>query len=153
MSGIPLLCPPMMYRIFVTLSQAWKDTSVTKYIPFCKSKLENVTHEADHERLQKRQNDDLRRFRGAQRSHNWGSPNGWLIWFKCRTVRVYRGLSPGTNLWTIVCKRNYFVLQWEIANFACWRRCYVECFNVIKWTMLKGNYFVFDYVSLTMRAF
>ena len=24
-----------------------------------------------------------------------GSPNGWLIWFKYRIVRVYRGFSPG----------------------------------------------------------
>ena len=24
-----------------------------------------------------------------------GSPNGWLIWFKYRTVRVYRGFFPG----------------------------------------------------------
>ena len=79
----------------MTKAQAWKDPSVTEYIPFCKLKSENVTHEADHERSRKRQNDDLRRFRGAQRSHDWGSPNGWLIWFKCRTVRVYRGFFPG----------------------------------------------------------
>ena len=34
----------------VTKSQAWKDPSVTEYIPLCKLKSENVTHEADHER-------------------------------------------------------------------------------------------------------
>ena len=79
----------------MTKAQVWKDLSVTEYILFCKLKLENVTHEADYERSWKRQNDDLRRFRGAQRSHDLGSPNGWLIWFKCRTVRVYRGFSLG----------------------------------------------------------
>ena len=58
----------------MTKSQAWKDPPVTEYIPFCKLKSENVTHEVDHERSQKRQNDDLRRFQGAQRSHEWGHP-------------------------------------------------------------------------------
>ena len=46
-----------------------------------KLKSKNVTHEVNHEYSQKRQNGDLRRFQGAQRSHDWGSPNGWLIWF------------------------------------------------------------------------
>ena len=45
----------------------------------------------------KDKNGDIRRFRGAQRSHDWGSPNGWMIWFKCRKVRVYRGFFPGKN--------------------------------------------------------
>ena len=123
----------------MTKAQFWKDPSVTEYIPFCKLKSKNVTHEVDHERSRKRQNDDLRRFRGAQRSHDWGSPNGWLIWFKCRTVRVYRGFFLRENLWTIVCKRNYFVLQWEIANFACWIRCYVESSNVINEQCWRGT--------------
>ena len=29
----------------MTKSQAWKDPSVTEYIPFCKLKSENVMHE------------------------------------------------------------------------------------------------------------
>ena len=79
----------------MTKAQDWKDPLVTEYILLCKLKLENVTHEVDHECSWKRQNDDLRWFWGAQRSHDWGSPNGWLIWFKCRTVRVYMGFSLG----------------------------------------------------------
>ena len=43
----------------MTKAQAWKDPSVTEYIPFCKLTSENVTHEVDHERSRKRQNDDL----------------------------------------------------------------------------------------------
>ena len=62
-----------------------------------KLKSENVTHEVNHEYSRKRQNGDLRRFWGAQRSHCWGSPRGWLIWFKYREVRVYRGFFPGKN--------------------------------------------------------
>ena len=49
----------------------------------------------NHEYSRKRQNGDIRRFRGAQMSHDWGSSNGWLIWFKYRKVRVYRGFFPG----------------------------------------------------------
>ena len=48
----------------------------------------------NHEYSRKRQNGDIRWFRGAQRSHDWGSPNDWLIWFKYRIVRVYRGFFP-----------------------------------------------------------
>ena len=47
-----------------------------------KLKSENVTHEVNHEYSQKIQNGDIRWFSGAQRSHGWGSPRDWLIWFK-----------------------------------------------------------------------
>ena len=59
-----------------------------------KLKSENVTHEVNHEYSRKRQNGDIRRFWGAQRWHGWGSPRGWLIWFKYRKVRVYKGFFP-----------------------------------------------------------
>ena len=63
-----------------------------------KLKSENVTHEVNHEYSRKRQNGDIRRFWGAQRSHGWGSPRGWLIWFKYRKVRVYKGFFPTEKL-------------------------------------------------------
>ena len=31
---------------------------------------------------------------GEPKGHGWGSPRGWLIWFKYRKVRVYRGFFP-----------------------------------------------------------
>ena len=46
----------------MTKSQARKDPSITNYIPFCKLKSENVTHEVDHECSWKRQNGDIRWF-------------------------------------------------------------------------------------------
>ena len=34
-------------------------------------------------------------FGGAQRSHGWEIPRGWLIWFKYRKVRNEEGFFPG----------------------------------------------------------
>ena len=60
---------------------------------------------------------------------------------------------PGRICKPFACKRNYFVLQSETTNFACWKERNVECINVTKWITMKRNYFIFSYISLTVRLF
>ena len=43
----------------------------------------------------KDKNEDIKRLGGTQRSHDWGSPSGSLIWFKYKKVRTYRGFFLG----------------------------------------------------------
>ena len=83
----------------------------------------------------------------------WGQLKRSTVVVKYLKVDLDMDFFPGKTCKPFACKRNYFVLQSETATFACWRKRNVECINVIKWTMLKGNYFVFSCVLLTVRVF
>ena len=92
-------------------------------------------------------------FKGLE-SHTFGGrPNDLLCSLNIGKLELRRDFFPGKTCKLFSCKRNYFVLQLETTTFACWRKRNVECINVIKWTMLKGNYFIFSCVSLTVRVF
>ena len=111
------------------------------------------SYSVDHEHTKKRWKEGHEMLE-EPKSHTFGgNPSGLLILFKYWKVRNYRDFFLGRTCKPFACKRNYFVLQSETATFACWRKWSVECINVIKWTMLKGNYFVFGCVSLTVRVF
>ena len=82
-----------------------------------------------------------------------GSPNDLLYSLNIVKIGLRRDFFPGKICELFACKRNYFVLQSENAIFACWKERNVECINVTKWIKMKGNYFIFSYVSLTVRVF
>ena len=48
-----------------------------------------------HEYSRKRQNCEIKRFLGAQRSDGWGSPRVLLFLYKERKFREDKGFSPG----------------------------------------------------------
>ena len=95
----------------------------------------------------------LNGFWGAQRLDGWGSPMVWLFLYKERKVREEWGFSLEKLVSHCFVRGSTSFYNKKFTNFSCWRRCCVECSNVIKSTMLKGNYFVFECVSLTVRAF
>ena len=111
------------------------------------------SYPTDHELTKKRWKRGIWSVGKTKTPEVWGNPSGLLILFKSRKVRSDKEFFPGKTCKPFACKRNYFVLQSETATFSCWRKRTVECINVIKWTMLKGNYFVFSCVSLTVRVF
>ena len=96
---------------------------------------------------------DMKRSKDRRVTGLGGNPSGLLILFKYLKVRSYRDFFPRKTCKQFACKRNYFVLQPETANLACWIKCYVEFINVIKWAMLNVNYFVFSCASLAVRVF
>ena len=82
-----------------------------------------------------------------------GNPKVLLFLYKYRKVRGKTGLFPRETCELLVVRGTTSFCNNKITNFAYWRKCCVECSNVMKWTMLKGNYFVFSCVSLIVRAF
>ena len=83
---------------------------------------------------------------GAAQMIGCWSLNTWKLEFR-------KGFFPGKTCKRFACKRNYFVLQSETAIFPVGESTTWNASNVIKWAMLKGNYFIFSCVSSSARVF
>ena len=74
----------------------------------------------------------LNGFWGAQRSDGWGSPRVLLFLYKEWKVREDGGFFLGKTCEPLFVRGTTSFYNKNIANFACWRRCCVECSYVIK---------------------
>ena len=110
-------------------------------------------YSADHEHTKKRWKEEYETLKEPKSHMFGGSPNDLLFEFKYWKVRIYKGFFPWQTCKLLLVRGTISFYKPETANFASWRKCYVEYINVIKWAMLNVKYFVFNCVSLAVRAF
>ena len=91
-------------------------------------------------------------------SKNWkvtclGGTQAVYYFVKYLKVKSDEVFFPGKTCNLMLVRGTISFYNQRLQIFTCWRKCSVEYVNVIKWAMLNVNYFIFNCVSLAIRAF